>query len=100
MSHFLSVLLIPIRKTALVCYVVFAIATIGGPSIAASSEGVTQSEISIGQVADFSGPLAGNVKEGTEAVLAYFDKINKAGGVNGRRCAVFFIVRLHPKIGN
>ncbi|HEX9392489.1 MAG TPA: ABC transporter substrate-binding protein [Usitatibacteraceae bacterium] len=45
----------------------------------------TSSEILIGQVADFSGPLAGNVKEGTEAVRAYFDKVNKSGGVNGRK---------------
>lgn len=52
---------------------------------AAKGQGVTPSEILIGQVADFSGPLAGNVKEGTDVVRAYFDSVNKAGGVNGRK---------------
>jgi branched-chain amino acid transport system substrate-binding protein len=51
----------------------------------ANGQGVTSSEILIGQVADFSGPLAGNVKEGTEVVRAYFDLVNKAGGINGRK---------------
>ncbi len=51
----------------------------------ASAQGGTAADIRIGQVADFSGPLAGNVKEGTEAVRAYFDKVNKSGGINGRK---------------
>ena len=51
----------------------------------ASGQGVTPTEILIGQVADFSGPLAGNVKEGTEVVRAYFDSVNKAGGIHGRK---------------
>ena len=38
----------------------------------------------IGQTADFSGPQAAAVKETTAAARAYFDKVNKAGGVNGR----------------
>jgi ABC-type branched-subunit amino acid transport system substrate-binding protein len=39
----------------------------------------------IGQTADFSGPQASPVKETTEAAKAYFDWINKQGGVNGRQ---------------
>ena len=38
----------------------------------------------IGQTADFSGPQAAAVKETTEAARAYFDAINKRGGVHGR----------------
>lgn len=38
----------------------------------------------IGQTADFSGPQQAAVKETTAAARAYFDKVNKAGGVNGR----------------
>lgn len=38
----------------------------------------------IGQTADFSGPQASAVKETTAAARAYFDRVNKAGGVNGR----------------
>lgn len=52
---------------------------------AAEAQGAARPDILIGQTADFSGPLAGNVKEGTQALRAYFDKVNKAGGVNGRR---------------
>ena len=52
---------------------------------AANGQTLVQPDILIGQVADFSGPLAGNVKEGTEAVRAYFDKVNKAGGIKGRK---------------
>ena len=38
----------------------------------------------IGQTADFSGPQAAAVKETTAAAKAYFDAVNKRGGVNGR----------------
>lgn len=51
----------------------------------AQAQSAAKPDILIGQTADFSGPLAGNVKEGTQAVRAYFDKVNKAGGINGRR---------------
>src|SRR4029077_6165060 len=37
----------------------------------------------IGQTADFSGPQSSAVKETTAAANAYFDEVNKAGGVNG-----------------
>jgi branched-chain amino acid transport system substrate-binding protein len=40
--------------------------------------------IVIGQTADFSGPQAAAVKETTAAARAYFDMINKKGGINGR----------------
>lgn len=67
-------------------YVAIAMAAVTGLQAGpANGQGVTQSEILIGQVADFSGPLAGNVKEGTDVVRAYFDSVNKAGGVNGRK---------------
>jgi branched-chain amino acid transport system substrate-binding protein len=49
------------------------------------AQGTAKTDIVIGQTADFSGPLAGNVKEGTQAVRAYFEKVNKSGGVNGRK---------------
>ncbi|APV50713.1 hypothetical protein BWI17_14075 [Betaproteobacteria bacterium GR16-43] len=38
----------------------------------------------IGQTADFSGPQAAPVKETTDAARAYFDWVNKQGGVKGR----------------
>lgn len=51
-------------------------------ALAASAAG---DAILIGQTADFSGPQSGAVKETTEAARAYFDVVNKKGGVNGRR---------------
>ena len=38
----------------------------------------------IGQTADFSGPQAAAVKETTAAARAYFESVNRKGGVNGR----------------
>lgn len=55
-------------------------------SIAPSfAEGVTKTEILIGQTADASGIQATAVKEMTDAGLAYFDKLNKEGGIDGRK---------------
>lgn len=85
MPRFFSPPLFSNRQISLACFtgisITIAVFLIG----AANGQGVTPSEILIGQVADFSGPLAGNVKEGTDAVRAYFDKVNKSGGVNGRK---------------
>ncbi len=53
-------------------------------SASALAQGVTAKEILIGQTADFSGVQASPVKEMTEAARAYFDKLNKAGGIGGR----------------
>lgn len=39
----------------------------------------------IGQTADYSGPQSAPVKETAAAARAYFDKVNKEGGVNGRK---------------
>jgi branched-chain amino acid transport system substrate-binding protein len=89
MPHFLSVPFLSSRKIALAYCKIIAIAATYCLTGAANGQGVTQSEILIGQVADFSGPLAGNVKEGTDVVRAYFDKVNKAGGVNGRKLVLF-----------
>ena len=51
----------------------------------ASAQGVSKTEILLGQTADFSGAQAAPVKETTAAAKAYFDKINSQGGVNGRK---------------
>ncbi|MGZ5036237.1 MAG: ABC transporter substrate-binding protein [Usitatibacter sp.] len=51
-------------------------------SVAAASDAPP---LLIGQTADFSGPQASAVKETTLAAMAYFDQVNKQGGVNGRR---------------
>ena len=50
-----------------------------------SAQGISRTEIVLGQTADFSGPQAALVKETTAAAKAYFDKINSQGGVAGRK---------------
>ena len=50
-----------------------------------SAQGISKTEIVLGQTADFSGPQAALVKETTAAAKAYFDKINSQGGVAGRK---------------
>jgi ABC-type branched-subunit amino acid transport system substrate-binding protein len=61
--------------------VFLAAAAFVGSSFAKGNDG----PLVIGQTADFSGPQASAVKETTEAAKAYFDTVNKAGGVNGRK---------------
>ena len=52
---------------------------------ARAEDGVTDNTILIGQTAGFTGQVAGQVKEMTAAVRAYFDYVNRHGGVNGRK---------------
>lgn len=54
-------------------------------ALGASLAAVAQGTLLIGQTADFSGPQSSAVKETTEAAKAYFDWVNKHGGVNGKR---------------
>jgi len=52
---------------------------------AAAEPGITAKTIVIGQVAGFTGSVAGNVKELTEGATAYINTVNAAGGVHGRK---------------
>lgn len=69
-----------LRRWALV-----GMAALLASGIAAAEEGVTADSIIIGQSAGFTGQVAGQVKEMTAAARAYFDYVNKRGGVNGRK---------------
>lgn len=73
------------RRVSFACFAALAMVIAFYAIRVANSQALVQPDILIGQVADFSGPLAGNVKEGTEAVRAYFDQVNKAGGIKGRK---------------
>ena len=63
-----------------------AMAMLFGAASAAMAQqpGVSATEIKLGQTVPFSGPVsvAGVVGH---ASLAYFDAVNKAGGINGRQ---------------
>ena len=54
-------------------------------SLAASAQGVSSTEIVIGQTGGFTGPVATQVQEMTAGAKLYIDHINTAGGVNGRK---------------
>ena len=49
------------------------------------AEGITATQILIGQTAGFTGTVAGGVKETTDGAKLYLDWINSHGGVNGRK---------------
>jgi branched-chain amino acid transport system substrate-binding protein len=56
-----------------------------GSTIAASAEpGVTPNGILVGQSAALSGPASDLGLEMRKGITAYFERVNKAGGVNGR----------------
>jgi len=52
---------------------------------AAAEPGITADKIVIGQVAGFTGSVAGTVKELTAGAQLYFDHVNAKGGVHGRK---------------
>jgi len=54
----------------------------------AATPGVTDKEILIGQDVDLSGAIAVRMKPLNQAADAYFEKVNAAGGVNGRKIRV------------
>lgn len=52
---------------------------------AAAPQGVTSHTVVLGQSAPLSGPLQGHGEDIRNGALAYFRKLNDAGGVHGRR---------------
>ncbi|MBI3714830.1 MAG: ABC transporter substrate-binding protein [Betaproteobacteria bacterium] len=58
------------------------------PAFAQSPPGVLADEIVIGQDIDTSGTIAGRMKPLMQAADAYLERINRSGGVNGRRIRI------------
>ena len=52
---------------------------------AASAPGVTPTAVVTGAISTLSGPIAANFKSFVPGVQAYFDMVNAAGGINGRK---------------
>lgn len=67
------------RKTALLAMV----ACLGVAN--AAEVGVTDTSITLGMTSPFSGPNGAYGLEMKETITAYFDQINKSGGINGRK---------------
>lgn len=62
-------------------------------------DGVTSDRIVIGQTAGFTGIVAAGVKEATDGARAYFDTVNRAGGIDGRRIELVSLDdKFDPKI--
>lgn len=51
----------------------------------AQTQGVSKTEILVGTIQDFSGPLAGYGKQARNGMLLRIDEVNEQGGVHGRR---------------
>ncbi|MBP8294495.1 MAG: ABC transporter substrate-binding protein [Burkholderiales bacterium] len=63
-----------------------ALALLGGPMPAAhAQDGVTAKKVVLGQSAAFTGPASELGTEMRAGALAYFEHINRQGGVHGRR---------------
>src|SRR5215218_7735544 len=56
-----------------------------------AQEGVTATRILIGQSAAFSGPASELGNEMRAGALAYFDQVNKKGGIQGRKIELMAI---------
>ncbi len=68
------------RKAALI-----ALMGLLGTTAVAAEVGVTDTTVTIGMSSPFSGPNGAYGLEMKEAITIYFDQLNKAGGVNGRK---------------
>jgi len=62
-----------------------------GMAQAKAEDGVTDSSITLGMSSPFTGPNGVYGMQMREAITAYFDQINKAGGVNGRKIELITI---------
>lgn len=60
---------------------------------AAETQGVSDSEVVVGSLNDLSGPFAAFGAPATKAAQLYFDEVNAAGGVHGRK--IRFVVEDH-----
>ena len=69
------------RRSAALC----AALALAAATAAGAETGVTDSTVLIGQSAVFSGPVADTGNHYRAGIELCFDKVNKAGGVNGRK---------------
>lgn len=69
-----------------------AVAAVGAAGAAhAADPGVSKSQITIGTTSPLTGPAAPGYKDIPPAAQAYFDYVNKSGGINGRQ--IKFVVK-------
>ncbi len=64
-------------------------ALLAAPALA-QQQGVSKTEIVVGSIQDFSGPLAGYGKQARNGMLLRAEELNEQGGVHGRRIVLKF----------
>jgi ABC-type branched-subunit amino acid transport system substrate-binding protein len=62
-----------------------AVAAIAVSSLTLAEPGITENSITLGMTSPFSGPNGAYGNEMRQVIQAYFDQVNKSGGVNGRK---------------
>lgn len=62
-----------------------AVAAIAVSAVAAAEPGITDNAITLGMTSPFSGPNGVYGTDMRQVIQAYFDQVNKTGGVNGRK---------------
>jgi branched-chain amino acid transport system substrate-binding protein len=65
-----------------------SLVALAAPAPAAAAAGLSATEIVIGQDIDLSGPISVRMKPLIQAADAYLEKVNKAGGVYGRKIRI------------
>jgi branched-chain amino acid transport system substrate-binding protein len=61
------------------------VAAIAVYSLAVAEPGITENSITLGMTSPFSGPNGAYGNDMRQVIEAYFDQVNKSGGVNGRK---------------
>jgi branched-chain amino acid transport system substrate-binding protein len=62
-----------------------AVTAIAVSSLAVAEPGITENSITLGMTSPFSGPNGAYGNDMLQVIQAYFDQVNKSGGVNGRK---------------
>jgi len=73
------------RKTALWSLGLLMLSSLLAGQAARAEDGIGKDTILIGRTAGMTGTIAARMKPATEAMTAYIDTVNAAGGVNGRK---------------
>jgi len=73
------------RKTALWSLGLLMLSSLLAGQAARAEDGISKDTILIGRTAGMTGTIAARMKPATEAMTAYIDTVNAAGGVNGRK---------------
>ena len=77
--------LVPLAVVAVAVAALGSVPTAGAQSGSGSVPGVTAKEIRVGGIAGVTNAIGRPYEDGYTAASAYFDMVNKAGGVNGRK---------------